>query len=121
MPNRPVTLPGEPRFRRRVETHHVEISARRALRALRRMYPVPDRRMRLLHWRNLHRHIAEGKSLAGKIQDLAGEALEHQLDGLGIDFLRVRGIGTVVFRLDRNGAAAEADLESAAAQLIEHA
>ena len=50
-----------------------------------------------------------------------GQPLEHELDRLGVDLLRVPRIDAVIFELDRRGAAPEAEFEASAAQLIEHA
>ena len=120
-PDRAVAVDGETGFLRRVEAHHVEVAARRALGAVGHVHAVPDRRMRFLQRLDLHRHVAEGEPLALEIEHLVRQALEHELDRLGIDRLRLVGIGAVVLDLDRHRAAAEADLEAAAAQLVEHA
>jgi hypothetical protein len=77
--------------------------------------------MRLLQRGDLHRHVAEGESLALVVEHFPGQALDHHLDRLGVDLLRLVRIGAVVFDLDRHGAAPEADLEPAAAQVVEHA
>ena len=50
-----------------------------------------------------------------------GQPLEHELDRLGVDLLRLLRIDAVIFELDRRGAAPEADFEAPAAQLVEHA
>src|SRR5207244_2634906 len=94
---------------------------RRALGAFRRMDAVPDRRMRFLQRRDLHGQIAEGESLAVEIEHLVAQALQYELDRLGIDLLRLFGFDAVIFKLDRDRAAAEAQLETPAAELIEHA
>src|SRR5262245_40638350 len=120
-PDRAITLHGETGLLRRVKAHDVEIAARRALGAVRHVHAVPDRRMRLLQWRDLHGYVVEGKSLALEVENLLRQAFEHELDGLAVDLLRLVRIGAVVLDLDRHGAAAEADLEPTAAQVIEHA
>ncbi len=77
--------------------------------------------MRLLQRLDFHRHILEGEMLALEIEHLLGEALQHDLDCFRVDLLRGRRIGAVIFEFDRHRAAAEADLQPAAAHLIEHA
>src|SRR5215471_9962643 len=47
--------------------------------------------------------------------------LEHELDRLRVDLLRVLRIDAVIFELDGRGTAAEAEFEASAAQLVEHA
>jgi hypothetical protein len=85
------------------------------------VHAVPDRGMRFLQRLDFHRHAAEGKSPALEVEHLVGQPLEHELDRLGVDLLRVPRIDAVVFELDRRGAAPEADFEAPTAQLVEHA
>src|SRR5262245_6062119 len=120
-PDGPIAIHGETRLVRRVETDHVEIAARRALSALRRMNAIPDRGMRFLQRLDFHRHAAEGKSPALEVEHLVGQSLEHKVDRLRVNLLRVLWIDAVVFELDGRGAAPEAELEAPAAQLVEHA
>src|SRR5262249_60034191 len=63
-PDSAIAIDGKPGFIWRVETDHVEISARGALGALWRMNPIPDRGMRFLQRLDFHRHAAGGKSPA---------------------------------------------------------
>src|SRR5713226_8652357 len=77
--------------------------------------------MRLLKRLDLHGDIPEAKSLALEIEHLVGQAREHELGRFGVDVLCYLRIRPVIFELDGYGAAAEADFEATAAQLIEHA
>ncbi len=56
-----------------------------------------------------------------KIEHGLGQPLHDQLDGLGVDLLRVFGLLAIKGEFDRRRAAAEADLQPAAAELVEHA
>src|SRR5262249_9908937 len=58
---------------------------------------------------------------AFEVEHLVGQSLDHELDCLRVDLLRVLRIDAVVFELDRCRAASEADVETPAAQLVEHA
>ena len=120
-PDGAIAIDGEPGFIRRIETDHVEIAARGALGALRRVHAIPDRGMRFLQRLDFHRHAAEGESPALEVEHLVGQSREHELDRLGVDLLRLLRIDAVIFELDRRGAAPEADFEAPAAQLVEHA
>src|SRR5262249_57252599 len=99
-PDGPIAIDGKPGFVRRVETDHVEIAARRALGALRRMNAIPDRGMRFLQRLDFHRHAAEGKSPALEVEHLVGQSLEHKVDRLRVDLLPVRWMDAVVFALE---------------------
>src|SRR5262249_8967139 len=101
-------IDGETRFVRRVETNHVEIAARGAFGALRRVNAIPDRGMRFLQRLDFHRHAAEGKTPALEVEDLVGQALEPELDRIRVALRRIVGIDAVIFELDRRGAAPEA-------------
>src|SRR5262249_11157414 len=120
-PDGPIAIHGETRLVRWVETDHVEIAARRALGALQRMNAIPGRGMGFLQRLDFHRHAAEGKSPALEVEHLVGQSLEHKVDRLRVDLLRVLWIDAVVFELDGRGTAAEAEFEASAAQLVEHA
>ena len=85
------------------------------------MYAIPDRRVRLLIGRKLHRHVVELKIPPLEGQRARGEPLHDEVERLGIDRLRLLRLLTVVDELGRHRAAAEADLEPPAAHLIEHA
>ncbi len=85
------------------------------------MNPVPDRRVRLLQRRDFHGDVVIRKPLAVKIQDLLRQALQHELEALRIDLLRIRRVLSVIREFDGRGAAAEADIDPPAAQMIEHA
>ena len=61
------------------------------------------------------------KMLAAKIECLAGEPLHDQLDGFVVDVPALGRIGAEIGKLDRRSAAAETELQPAAAHLIEHA
>src|SRR5262249_34307365 len=111
-PDGAIAIDGALGFVRRVETDHVEIAARGALSALRRVYAIPDGGMRFLQRLDFHRHAAEGKSPALEVEHLAGQPLEHELDRLRVDLLRVLRIDAVIFELDRRGAAPEAEFEA---------
>ena len=65
------------------------------LRALDRVDAVPDRRVRLLQRLELDRNVVEGEKLAFEIEPLLREALEDQVDRLGIDPLRLGGVLSV--------------------------
>src|SRR5436190_9442048 len=120
-PDGAIALHRKPGLVRRIETDDVKGAARRALGAVGRVHAVPDRRMRLLQRLELHGDAAEGKSPAFEVEYLLGQPLNHQLDCLSIDLLRVLRIGAVVFKLDRRSAAPEAELQPSAAQLVQHA
>src|SRR5262249_2602303 len=98
-PDRAIAVDGKPGFIWRIETDHVEIAARGALGALRRMNAIPDRGMRFLQWLDFHRHAAEGKSPALEVEHLVGQALRPELDRLPLDPTRVPRIAAVVFEL----------------------
>src|SRR6516165_2343237 len=53
-PDRAIALHTKPGFVGRIETDHVEIAPCRALRAVRRMHAVPNRRMWFLQRLDLH-------------------------------------------------------------------
>src|SRR5579872_2827938 len=108
-------------MRGRIEIDDVERLARSARRTVGRVRTVPDRRVRLLQRFELDWHVFEGKMLAAKIECFAGEALQDYFDGFVVDFLRIGRIGAEIGKFDRRSAAAETELQPAAAHLIEHA
>ncbi len=59
--------------------------------------------------------------LAVEIETFHRQALEDEFKAFGVDFLRRIGILAIYRQLDRRGAAAEAELQPAAADLVEHA
>ncbi len=120
-PDGTIAIDGKARLLGRVEAHHVEVAPRRALGALGHVHAVPDGRMRLLQRRELHRHVVEGKVLALEVEHFLREPLEHEIDSFRVDLLRDVGIGAVILDLDRDRAATEADLQPAAAELVDHA
>ena len=77
--------------------------------------------MRLLERLELHRHVVEMEELAVEGQAALAQSLDHELERLGINPLRLVWVLSVIDELARRGAAAEADLEPPAAHLIEHA
>src|SRR5579883_1982924 len=95
------------RLVRWIEADNVKTAFGRALGAVRRMDAVPDRRVRLLQRRKLHRHVVECEMLAVEIQARARQALQDELDRLVVDTLRIAGIDAEIFDLDRRGTTAE--------------
>ncbi len=85
------------------------------------MYAVPDRRMRLLQRLHLHRYIVEAEMLALEAHCLLAQPLHDDGERLVVDVARLGRVGAVEIELDRRGTPAEADIEPAAAHLIEHA
>src|SRR5262249_37335691 len=77
--------------------------------------------MRRLEGFKLHRHVVDMKEPAVERESASGQAFKNEVERLGIDILRLRWVLPVVNELLRHRAAAEADLEPPAAQLIEHA
>src|SRR6185312_1383919 len=82
---------------------------------------VPQRRVRPLHRAYRHVHAVEAVELAGEAELIDREALEQQLKGLVIHRLGRGEIERVILAFERRHAAADAELEAAAAQLVEHA
>ena len=120
-PDGAIAFDRESGFARRIEADDMEIAPRRALGAVRRMDAVPDRRMRLLKRRKLHRYIVEREMLAVEIEPLLRQALKDQFDALGVNLLRYVCASAVKRKLDRRGAASEAEFKAPAADLVEHA
>src|SRR5262245_62462211 len=85
------------------------------------MHAVPHRRIWLLERLKLHRHVVEMKEPAVERERATGQAFEDEVERLRIDILRLRRVLPVLNEFLRHRAAAEADLEPPADQLIEHA
>ena len=77
--------------------------------------------MRLLQRRQLHRHVVEAEVLALEAHGALGQPLHDDRQRLVVDVAGIVRIAAEQIELDRRCAAAEADVEPAAAHLIEHA
>jgi hypothetical protein len=77
--------------------------------------------VRLLQRLELHRHVGIAIELAVKRERALGERLSQDLQRFEIHFLSVIGIDPVIGGFDRRDAAADAQLEAAPAELVEHA
>ena len=77
--------------------------------------------MRLLQWRELHRHVFELVVAPVPGQRVGRECLEDQLETFGIDLLAFLGVLAIEGNLIRHGAAPETDFQPPAAHVIEHA
>ena len=84
-------------------------------------HAVPERRMRLLHGVHHDRHVAEREVLSFVGQHVRRKCLHHHRIALVVDALRLRRVHAVVAELVGRDAAAHADLEPAAAHVVEHA
>ena len=82
---------------------------------------VPQRRMGTLHGLDHQRDVLQAEELAGVIQPLGAEALEHDLQRLIEALLGGVGRDAEERRLVGRGAAADAELEPPAAHDVEHA
>ena len=77
--------------------------------------------MRALHRPQHHRHLVEAIEFAVECQLVGGEALEQHLERFVVHRAGLREIERVVRGLERRHAAADAELETPAAHLVEHA
>ena len=77
--------------------------------------------MRALHRLEHHRHFVEAVEFAVERQLVGGEAFEQNLERLVVHRAGLRKVERIVRGLERRHAAADAELEPPAAQLIEHA
>ena len=77
--------------------------------------------MRPLHRMQDHRHLVETIEFSRERQLIRREALEQHLECFVVHRLRLREIERVIRGLERRHAAADPELESSAAHLIEHA
>ena len=82
---------------------------------------MPQRRMRLLHGGDFERHLVEGEVLALVVEVAGHEALQHDRQHLVEALGRGLGIDAEEGGLVGRGAAADAQLQPAAAHLVEHA
>lgn len=85
------------------------------------MRAVPQRRVRFLKRHDFHRHVVEPVVSSLKGQPLRGESLHRQFEPLGVNLLPLLGVLPVISHLEGHRAAAEADLQPPAAQVVEHA
>ena len=99
----------------------IEAVAARGLGAVGRPGAGPERRVRLLQRLELHRHVGIAIELAVKRERALGERLAQDLQRFEVHFLSVIGIDPVIGGFDRRDAAADAQLEAAPAELVEHA
>jgi hypothetical protein len=80
----------------------------------------PKRRMGLLQRLCCDPHALEVIVFAGVIDDVAGQCLEHDLGRLAVHLWRLRRVDRKSCNLDRRGAAAQPEFETAAAHVVEH-
>ena len=77
--------------------------------------------MRALHRLEHHRHFVEAIEFALEGQLVGGEALEQHLERFVVHRAGLRKVERIVRGLERRHAAADAEFEPPAAQLVEHA
>ncbi len=74
-----------------------------------------------MHRLQVDRYVPVGEVLAGEIDHVPGERLHEHVVGLDIHRRRKVVIDAEIIELMWRGAAADADLEASAAEVIEHA
>src|SRR5579883_56777 len=77
--------------------------------------------MRPLHRLHLHRHVLEGEILAGVVERLVRQPLQHDVEHFGEALRASRRIDAKIADLVWRDAAADSELQSTAAHLVEHA
>ena len=92
-----------------------------AIGALERAGDMPQRRVRPLHGLHDQRDVLEGEVLAGMVEPVGTQPLENDFQALVETLLGGAGFYAEELRLVRRGAAADAELEPAAAHDVEHA
>ena len=107
-------------FRQRPAANDVDRILRRPCRAFGHGHRVPQWRMRQLRGLHVDRDFGELIVLAREIDLVLRQRLHDDLIGLDIDRRRQIGVDAEIVQLMRRGAAADADLEPAMAQMIEH-
>src|SRR5262252_347907 len=105
----------------RPERHAVHAVARRKHRTLIAAQPVPQRRMRALQRPDHDRDILEGEAIAAVVDALLGEALVENIQDVLVVGARLLEIDAIGVELHGRDAAPHADVEAAAAEMIEHA
>src|SRR5215475_12755312 len=99
----------------------MEAVAAGGLRSIGRARSRPERRMRLLEWFELDRHVGIVIKFAVKGERPPGQRLAQDLQCLEIHLLSVVRVDPVIGGFDRRDAAADAELEAPPAELVEHA
>jgi hypothetical protein len=79
---------------------------------------MPQRRVRALHRLHHHRYVVQGEELAGMIEARGAQSLDHDLQSLVEALLGRGGIDAEERRFIGRGAAADAELEPAAAHEV---
>ena len=82
---------------------------------------IPERRMRLLQRAQFDRHVLVGEVLAFIGQRIGGQAGADALEGIEENIARAVVFDLVIFQLIGRHSAADADIEAAVAEMIEHA
>ena len=98
----------------------VHAGLRGALGAVRIDHAVPERRVRLLQRLELHRHVLVAEELPSKFTASCVSPCRI-MSSASAYICGVLGVDAVIAELDRRDAAADAELEPAAAHLVEHA
>jgi hypothetical protein len=83
--------------------------------------PVPERRMRALQRPQHHRHVLEAVARRAVVDATAGEALIDHVEGVLERLARLREILAIGVELVRRNPLADADVEPASAEMVEHA
>src|ERR1700674_4507069 len=94
---------------------------RRPIRGIRGHNPIPERRMRLLHRFQYHRHLVEFVEFTAEGELVRRQALLDDFQGLWKLTWPVCRINAVEADLDRRHSSTDTELEATMAHLIKHA
>ena len=90
-------------------------------RALRRVDPGPQRRMRNLHGLQLHRNIVVDEMASFVVEHLLAQPEQDDVERLLEQRARMHRVDAMIGQLEDRDAPSDAELEAAAAEMIQHA